>query len=296
MAQAIIWNRPDGNNNGNAFKAVELPGILYLSSIKIWTRNSPGDHEVIRGIELEWTNRQGSANTQKKIGDTSGTSSGQATIGQSERITDLIVYAGDWVDCIFYKSTNQKDGKRLGGSSGYAHPQDIGNGAFLGLWGRESAWGIDALGGTFFTQLDLYSNNLSPNASAGVSFIGQPGTDEDRVSSIKVWTHNGPGDHQVLTAIELVWSNGRSWTFGDRGGSTYEATFTGAERITEMSIHAGDYVDAIAYKSTVQTNWGTLGGSGGKPNQQNVGKGIFVGLWGRRSGASMSALGGIFEK
>ena len=60
-----------------------------------------------------------------------------------------------------------------------------------------------------------------------------------------------------------------------------------------MIIHAGDAVDAIYYKSTVNEAGKRLGGSGGNPHNQNVGNGIFVGLRGR-VGPNINSLGGIF--
>lgn len=131
------------------------------------------------------------------------------------------------------------------------------------------------------------------NIEGGGEFNGLS-NNSARVSSIQVWTHNGPGGHEMLKAIRLYWNDGEERTFGHTNGdANASAVFHEKEVITKMSIFAGDWVDAIYFESDRQPGGQRLGGPGGVERPQDVGNGVFIGLWGR-DGSDIDALGSIF--
>ncbi|CAG9993010.1 unnamed protein product [Clonostachys byssicola] len=142
----LIWNPPHGHDGGQLFKAVQN-GNVNVSALNVYTHDGPGDHEVIKAIEVEWTNGQ-----THKYGHASGPST-STTFHKSERITKFIIYGGDWVDAIYYESTRLPGGWKAGGSGGIPAEQDIGNGVFVGLWGN-AGFDIDSLGGVFESSKD----------------------------------------------------------------------------------------------------------------------------------------------
>ncbi|KAJ2979879.1 hypothetical protein NUW58_g7089 [Xylaria curta] len=279
-----------GNRGGgSSFKAMKPLDADYLASLQIWTHFPFRSSKVLRGIKLLWN----SGETQS-YGTTAGNPQDEAKFIKNELITEMVIWAGDWVDAISYKSTYLPQGRKLGGPGGTAYAQNHGNGLFLGFHGRSGA-SIDALGSIFEIRRHLVSSALQPaNNRGGTEFVAQAVDDRAYVSSIQVWVEPC-GMAKVLRGIQMQWSNGQNYLYGNCRGLPYdEATFRAEERITEFAIWAGAWVDAISYKSTFVPDGKIMGGNGGNEYTQQVGDGIFVGLNGR-CGDRIDALGAIFS-
>ncbi|KAI1821484.1 hypothetical protein F4861DRAFT_518591 [Xylaria intraflava] len=130
-------------SGGHGFETLKPRHASYVTLLQVWTHNGPGNHEVLRGIRLSWDSGE-----RESHGTTSGRPQDEAVFAKHERITEMIIWAGSWVDAISYKSTYLPQGRRLGGRGGRAYIQDKGNGDFLGFHGRAGS-SIDALGSIF---------------------------------------------------------------------------------------------------------------------------------------------------
>lgn len=138
----LIWNPPLGHDGGEEFKAIPEEEKIHVSGLEVWTHNGPGGNETLKAIKIIWNTGESS---------TYGNPEGQSTataFRSTDRITRMVIYAGDWIDSIYLESTRHPTGWRAGGSGGIAHEQDVGNGVFVGLWGRAGS-DIDQLGSVF---------------------------------------------------------------------------------------------------------------------------------------------------
>ncbi|KAI1472065.1 uncharacterized protein F4812DRAFT_204019 [Daldinia caldariorum] len=287
--QMQIRNQSHGHTpGGGAFEFLNPEDASRVISLQVWT-HPEGGHEVLRGIKVSWD-----SGLSMSCGTTSGDFQSEAKFTKHERIIEMIIWAGDWVDGISYKSTRNLQGKRLGGPGGSPHVQHCGNGILLGFHGMSGSM-VDALGSIFEIQRNLLLPSPEPkNNHGGIEFIAQHTDHRSRVKSIHVWTEWDGADHLVLRGIEVQWSSGHLYECGSCVGTAYDsAEFQESERITEFAIWAGSWVDAISYKSNLVRDGKKLGGPGGAKHQQNVGSGILVGLKGR-AGNRIDSLGPIF--
>ncbi|KAI9147178.1 hypothetical protein HJFPF1_13211 [Paramyrothecium foliicola] len=135
------------------------------------------------------------------------------------------------------------------------------------------------------------------NVEGGEEFVSFAQDDDVHVSSLDVWTHIIPGDYEVIKAIRISWSDGSDRMYGEPNDDNPAASarFEHDEQITKMVIHSGAWVDSIYFESTEQPDGQTLGGGGGDAWEQDVGNGVFLGLWGR-SGTAIDALATVFKR
>ncbi|KAI5921947.1 hypothetical protein F4810DRAFT_721697 [Camillea tinctor] len=142
---------------------------------------------------------------------------------------------------------------------------------------------------------NIFKNEYYGHDSGGHEFTALGNSDQMPIKTLKVWTINGEGDHEIIKAIKIIWQNNEQQTFGNpTEQAKYGYTFEEDETIQHMSVFAGDWVDSLWFQ-TKKTPGTKLGGSGGVEHKQNVQNGVFVGLWGR-CGSDIDALGSIFLK
>lgn len=115
------------------------------------------------------------------------------------------------------------------------------------------------------------------------------------VSGIEVFTHESAGgdDDDSIKAINIIWSNGDTETYGQADGDATTFEFEKSDRIKRFIIYAKDSINAIYLESERNPGGWRAGGSGGNAYEQDVGDGVLVGFWGR-AGAGIYKLGAIF--
>jgi hypothetical protein len=141
---SAIHNSYHGNLDGGAeFAGMPHEEDANVSSIEVWTHVADGEFEVLKALRVTWSD-----GGDQLWGNPDGDATASANFRDDEKITRMVINAGGWVDSIYFESTEQPDGTRLGGPGGDEHEQNTGNGVFKGFWGR-SGDAIDALGSIF---------------------------------------------------------------------------------------------------------------------------------------------------
>ena len=143
-------------------------------------------------------------------------------------------------------------------------------------------------------DLNLIYNPYVGHEGGGQVFKAIPSNPKSSVSSLEGWTHNGPGDHEVLKALRVRWDDGEEKTYGHPSGHSKATTIHKSERIRRMNVGAGDWVDSIQYESTHAPSGWKVGGDDGPPHEQDVGNGVLMGFWGR-AGSDIDELGAVFQ-
>ncbi|KAI8951127.1 Jacalin-like lectin domain-containing protein [Xylaria longipes] len=140
----------------------------------------------------------------------------------------------------------------------------------------------------------LYTNQTQ-GGSSGDGF--KLNNEKKAVKTITVWINKGPVDYldrDLVRAIEVVWTDGKTRSQGNKSGDSSSFTFDDDEKVTKLSLWAGGRVDKLSL-TTNRTTW-VNGGTGGTEHAQKLGNGILLGFSGSSDKNGLVSLGAIFKE
>ncbi|KAJ4305537.1 hypothetical protein N0V90_001068 [Kalmusia sp. IMI 367209] len=130
-----ISNKSEGGSGGTSFTLVKQEYAVL--KIKVWTDKGSGnysDRQLIKDIQLTWDNGA----SEYITGNHSGNSA-NFDFNDNEKVTQMIIRAGDKVDKISFTTDKEKDGTlrsfSAGDENGSPCPQQLGVGIFVGFHG-----------------------------------------------------------------------------------------------------------------------------------------------------------------